>query len=108
MSILSLRRTHKPDDLAFNKGALFHKAEGHEKSVSFVDLLRRGNFRMVSGNGQERIASLEDAGYGTCTRYSSRVIEQPSTVGSETQIPVSNWPDYTSNRPLLTGTVTAG
>ena len=43
---------HKPDDLAFNKGALFHKAEGPEKGVSFVDLLQRGNLRMVSGNGQ--------------------------------------------------------
>jgi xanthine dehydrogenase YagR molybdenum-binding subunit len=44
--------SRKPDDLAFAKGTLFHKAEGPEKGVPFHDLLRRGNLRMVTGNGQ--------------------------------------------------------
>ena len=43
---------HKPDDLSFDNGALFLKAEGPAKGVPFDDLLRRANCRMVTGNGQ--------------------------------------------------------
>jgi xanthine dehydrogenase YagR molybdenum-binding subunit len=43
---------HKPDDLSFDNGALFLKAEGSANSVQFDDLLRRANVRMVTGNGQ--------------------------------------------------------
>jgi xanthine dehydrogenase YagR molybdenum-binding subunit len=42
----------KPDDLTFDKGTMFLQEEGPAKRVSFVDLLRRANLRMVSGNGQ--------------------------------------------------------
>ena len=43
---------HSPDDLAFENGAIFIKADGPSKAVPFADLLRRANLRMVSGNGQ--------------------------------------------------------
>jgi xanthine dehydrogenase YagR molybdenum-binding subunit len=42
----------KPDDLTFDKGTMFLQEEGPAKRVSFVDLLRHANLRMVSGNGQ--------------------------------------------------------
>jgi xanthine dehydrogenase YagR molybdenum-binding subunit len=42
-----------PDDLAFDNGRIFiRKEEGSAKAVSFADLLRRANLRLVSGNGQ--------------------------------------------------------
>lgn len=43
---------HSPEDLSFENGAIFVKAEGPSKAVPFADLLRRANLRMVSGNGQ--------------------------------------------------------
>ena len=43
---------HNPDDLAFDNGRIFIKAEGPAKAVPFADLLRRANLRLVSGNGQ--------------------------------------------------------
>ena len=43
---------HKAEDLSFENGALFLKAEGSANSVQFDDLLRRANLRMVTGNGQ--------------------------------------------------------
>lgn len=42
----------KPDDLAFENGRVFVKAEGALKGAPFTDLLRRANLRMVSGNGK--------------------------------------------------------
>ena len=44
--------SHGPDDLAFENGVIFVKAEGDSTAVPFADLLRRANLRMVSGNGQ--------------------------------------------------------
>jgi xanthine dehydrogenase YagR molybdenum-binding subunit len=41
----------KPEDLALEKGHVFVKAEGPTKGVSFSDLLRRANLRMVTGTG---------------------------------------------------------
>jgi xanthine dehydrogenase YagR molybdenum-binding subunit len=43
---------HNSDDVGFDNGTLFLKAEGPAKGVPFVDLLQRANLRMVSGNGQ--------------------------------------------------------
>ena len=43
---------HKPDNVGFDNGTLFLKAEGPAKGVPFADLLRRANLRLVSGNGQ--------------------------------------------------------
>ncbi len=43
---------HKAEDMSFDNGALFLKAEGPAKAVHFSDLLRRANLRLVSGNGQ--------------------------------------------------------
>ncbi len=43
---------HKPEELSFDNGALFLKADGSANSVRFDDLLRRANLRMVTGNGQ--------------------------------------------------------
>ncbi|MEY2601483.1 MAG: xanthine dehydrogenase YagR molybdenum-binding subunit [Verrucomicrobiota bacterium] len=41
----------KPDDLAFEGGRVFVKADGSGGGVPFADLLRRANVRLVSGNG---------------------------------------------------------
>ena len=43
---------HKPEDLSFENGEVFLKAQGSGPRVSFDELLRRANLRMVSGNGQ--------------------------------------------------------
>jgi xanthine dehydrogenase YagR molybdenum-binding subunit len=43
---------HNSDDVGFENGALFLKAEGPSKGVPFTDLLQRANLRLVSGNGQ--------------------------------------------------------
>src|SRR3954467_11960223 len=41
-----------PDDLAFQDGRVFAKAEGPATGVPFADVLRRANMRVVSGDGQ--------------------------------------------------------
>jgi xanthine dehydrogenase YagR molybdenum-binding subunit len=43
---------HKPEDVNFENGALFLKAEGPAKGVPFADLLRRANLGLITGNGQ--------------------------------------------------------
>jgi xanthine dehydrogenase YagR molybdenum-binding subunit len=43
---------HKTEDLAFEKGTMFHKKEGLAQGVPFFELLRHANLRMVTGNGQ--------------------------------------------------------
>jgi xanthine dehydrogenase YagR molybdenum-binding subunit len=40
------------DDLAFEGGRVFVKADGAAKGVEFADLLRRANVRLVSGSGK--------------------------------------------------------
>src|SRR5207249_3222781 len=42
----------KPDDLAFQGGRVFVKADGAAKGVPFADLLRHANLRLVSGGGK--------------------------------------------------------
>jgi xanthine dehydrogenase YagR molybdenum-binding subunit len=42
----------KPDELAFEAGRVFVKAEGPAKDVLFPDLLRRANLRLVTGSGK--------------------------------------------------------
>jgi xanthine dehydrogenase YagR molybdenum-binding subunit len=42
----------KTDDLAFETGRVFVKADGSAKGVSFPELLRRTNVRLVTGNGK--------------------------------------------------------
>ena len=42
----------KADELAFQAGRVFVKADGPAKGVSFADLLRRANMRLVTGNGK--------------------------------------------------------
>ena len=42
----------KPDDLGFQNGKVFVKAEGAGKGVPFADVLRRANIRLVTGNGK--------------------------------------------------------
>src|SRR2546422_2443974 len=42
----------KPDDLAFEGGRVFVKADGSAAGVPFADLLRRANLRLVTGNGK--------------------------------------------------------
>jgi len=41
----------KPEDLAFENGLVFVKADGPANGVPFADLLRRANLRLVTGNG---------------------------------------------------------
>ena len=42
----------KPDDLAFESGRVFVKADGAANGVPFADLLRRANLRLVTGSGK--------------------------------------------------------
>jgi xanthine dehydrogenase YagR molybdenum-binding subunit len=42
----------KPDELAFEAGRVFVKAEGPAKDVLFPDLLRRANLLLVTGSGK--------------------------------------------------------
>ena len=42
----------KPDELAFDGGRVFVKADGAAKGFPFADLLRRANLRLVSGDGK--------------------------------------------------------
>ena len=42
----------KPADLAFEGGRVFVKADGAAGGVSFADLLRRANLRLVTGSGK--------------------------------------------------------
>ena len=41
-----------PDDLAYENGQLFVKADGPGKGVPFADVLRRANLRMIAGDGK--------------------------------------------------------
>ena len=43
---------HKADDLVFDAGRVFVKADGPVKGVPFSDLLRRTNMRLVTGSGK--------------------------------------------------------
>jgi xanthine dehydrogenase YagR molybdenum-binding subunit len=59
-SLLSLATTtpgspfekRKADELAFDQGRVFIKADGPGKAVPFNDLLRRANTRLVTGHGK--------------------------------------------------------
>jgi len=42
---------HKPEELAFESGRIFVKAEGVAKGVAFGDVLRKANARLVTGSG---------------------------------------------------------
>jgi xanthine dehydrogenase YagR molybdenum-binding subunit len=42
----------KPDELAFESGRVFVKADGIAGGMPFADLLRRANVRLVTGNGK--------------------------------------------------------
>ncbi len=42
----------KPDELSFDGGLIFVKADGAAKGVPFADLLRRANLRLVTGSGK--------------------------------------------------------
>ncbi len=42
----------KPDELAFEGGRVFAKADGPAKTVPFADLLQRANLRLVTGSGK--------------------------------------------------------
>jgi xanthine dehydrogenase YagR molybdenum-binding subunit len=43
---------HKSNDLGFEKGKVFVKAEGAGKGVPFAEVLHRANIRLVTGNGK--------------------------------------------------------
>ena len=42
----------KPDELAFEDGRVFVKADGPASGVPFADVLRRANLRLVTGSGK--------------------------------------------------------
>lgn len=44
----------KPDELAFEGGRVFVKADGAAEGVPFADLLKRGNLRLVTGSGKSQ------------------------------------------------------
>jgi xanthine dehydrogenase YagR molybdenum-binding subunit len=43
---------HKPDELAFEGGRVFVKADGPATGMPFSELLRRANLRLVTGSGR--------------------------------------------------------
>jgi xanthine dehydrogenase YagR molybdenum-binding subunit len=45
-------QNHKTDDLGFDGGRVFVKADGPANGVPFADLLRRANLRLVTGSGK--------------------------------------------------------
>jgi len=45
-------QTRKREDLGFEGGKIFVKANGPENGVPFADVLRRANIRLASGNGK--------------------------------------------------------
>jgi len=56
---------HKPEDLAFEGGRIFVKAEGVAKGVAFGDVLRQANARLVTGSG-----SSEQTAFGPNPKFS--------------------------------------
>src|SRR5438477_1837484 len=42
----------KPDDLAFEAGKVFVKADGPDRAMPFADLLQRANLRLATGSGK--------------------------------------------------------
>src|SRR5918996_3427698 len=48
----SLFENRKPDDLAFDDGLIFVKADGPAKGVPFAEMLRHANLRLVTGSGK--------------------------------------------------------
>jgi len=50
---------HKTDDLALEGGRVFVKAEGPAKGIPFEDLLRKGNARLVTGNGKAEMTAFD-------------------------------------------------
>ena len=43
---------HKTDEIGFESGRVFVKADGAAGGISFADILRRANLRLVSGRGK--------------------------------------------------------
>jgi len=50
----------KPDELTFEGGRVFVKANGPAGGVPFADLLRRGNLRLVTGSGKSETTFGEE------------------------------------------------
>ncbi|MEN3367756.1 MAG: xanthine dehydrogenase YagR molybdenum-binding subunit [Burkholderiales bacterium] len=50
---------HKTDDLALEGGRVFVKAEGPAKGIPFEDLLRKGNARLITGNGKAEMTAFD-------------------------------------------------
>ena len=51
---------HKPDDLAFDGGRVFVKADGAAKGIPFGEILRQANLRLVNGNGKSEATFGEE------------------------------------------------
>jgi len=75
-SLLTLPRQHpdrpmkseKSDDLAFEGGRVFVKADGPSGGVPFADLLRRANVRLVSGHAAPKQTSARKSPSSRPTR----------------------------------------
>src|SRR4029450_3713448 len=50
---------NEPDDLAFESGRVFAKANGPASGIPFVDILRRANVRFVTGSGSSEATADE-------------------------------------------------
>lgn len=50
---------HTPGDLALEGGRIFVKAEGSAGGAPFEDILRRGNARLVTGNGKAEMTAFD-------------------------------------------------
>src|SRR6185437_6049496 len=50
---------HKPEDLVLKSGRIFVKAEGPAKAVSFGDVLRSANARLVTGSGSAEMTAFD-------------------------------------------------
>ena len=51
---------HKPDELAFESGRVFVKADGPANGVPFAEILRRANVGLVNGNGKSEATFGEE------------------------------------------------
>ena len=51
---------HKPDDLAFDGGRVFVKADSAAKGIPFGEILRQANLRLVNGNGKSEATFGEE------------------------------------------------
>ena len=62
----------KPDELTFQGGQVFVKADGPAKGITFADVLRRTNMRLVTGAGKSEALAEAVASHPNATHVTPR------------------------------------